>query len=435
MHELGHCIGLGHGGMTGPDSQKRTGTPAQRKKWGFRWLYYEQDTVDTNNKANYLSVMNYAWNGLVWVANPAIGGPGFVFRYDYSEKVLPDLDEKALDERASSNFVRALRSYPLPPRTPASGRVVTMYGCKDPDDNEIYINATDGHQLVGRFRRGDAWPSGWKFSNLPAQDANGIDWDCDGKIEASVRTNINGFSGQGHIHAPSDRWTTDELLKGADDWARIPSMDPCLGDSSLGKGFLQAAHDPPCESKGWLPAAAAGYVPDEEPWTVAPPTEYCDGEDDDGDGLVDEGCLDGDGDGVTDDMDNCPEVGNPDQRDGNGDGVGDACSIPPPPPEDLSVRLEDGAAVLRWRPVPGAVGYTIVRRDVEVNGRLYLGEGWPSTTDPTWRDGPAPAGAAVYEVRTVDRYGRESEAPAEVTWSGARSRILLPALVKAAGFR
>lgn len=32
-----------------------------------------------------------------------------------------------------------------------------------------------------------------------------------------------------------------------------------------------------------------------------------------------------DGDGVPDDQDNCPHVSNPDQKDGNGDGVGDAC--------------------------------------------------------------------------------------------------------------
>ena len=59
-----------------------------------------------------------------------------------------------------------------------------------------------------------------------------------GKIEPSVKTNINGYSGEGHVHTPSDKWTVDETLVGVDDWARLPSMDPCLGDPSLGKGFL-----------------------------------------------------------------------------------------------------------------------------------------------------------------------------------------------------
>jgi hypothetical protein len=38
-------------------------------------------------------------------------------------------------------------------------------------------------------------------------------------------------------------------------------------------------------------------------------------------------CADGDGDGVTDAIDNCPDVGNPDQADADGDGTGDACEV------------------------------------------------------------------------------------------------------------
>ncbi len=36
-------------------------------------------------------------------------------------------------------------------------------------------------------------------------------------------------------------------------------------------------------------------------------------------------CLDSDGDGVCDDEDNCPDDPNPDQRDDDGNGVGDYC--------------------------------------------------------------------------------------------------------------
>ncbi|WP_179353919.1 collagen-binding domain-containing protein [Winogradskyella vidalii] len=61
-----------------------------------------------------------------------------------------------------------------------------------------------------------------------------------------------------------------------------------------------------------------------------PSEEICDGIDNDGDGLIDEGFEDVDGDGVADCVDNCPEVYNPDQTDANNDGVGDACDEPEP---------------------------------------------------------------------------------------------------------
>jgi len=43
------------------------------------------------------------------------------------------------------------------------------------------------------------------------------------------------------------------------------------------------------------------------------------------DGIPDECRMDGDGDGAVDPLDNCPAVYNPDQRDTDGNGVGDAC--------------------------------------------------------------------------------------------------------------
>ena len=44
------------------------------------------------------------------------------------------------------------------------------------------------------------------------------------------------------------------------------------------------------------------------------------------------GPIDVDGDGIPDGSDNCPSVSNPGQEDSNGDGVGNACTPPPPGP-------------------------------------------------------------------------------------------------------
>ncbi len=54
-----------------------------------------------------------------------------------------------------------------------------------------------------------------------------------------------------------------------------------------------------------------------------------------------ERCVDLDFDTVSNGSDNCPTVANPDQKDRNGDGVGDACSHQGLPAGVLNLLLEE----------------------------------------------------------------------------------------------
>ncbi len=76
MHEFGHVLGLGHGGVDG-----------------------------VNTKPNYLSVMNYAMQQCSVTMVPGAGLPGGC---DFSRIDLPDLNESGLDECAGIGPVLAL---------------------------------------------------------------------------------------------------------------------------------------------------------------------------------------------------------------------------------------------------------------------------------------------------------------------------------------
>lgn len=100
--------------------------------------------------------------------------------------------------------------------------------------------------------------------------------------------------------------------------------------------------------------------------------EVCDGVDNDLDGLVDEDenniAIDRDGDGYTDNCDNCPGTPNPNQRDDDEDGVGDACDNCPdeynPGQEDeevTEVRITENEA-LSDHPEPA----------VDENGNVHI---------------------------------------------------------------
>lgn len=81
-----------------------------------------------------------------------------------------------------------------------------------------------------------------------------------------------------------------------------------------------------------------------------------DADGDDGDGVS---CDDIDADGLCDDDDNCPEVDNADQADGDGDGQGDAC-------EFVSIAISDlseDASFFNYEAPTATVSYFAVLDD------------------------------------------------------------------------
>ena len=88
MHELGHNLNLGHGGGD--------------------W---------TNNKPNYLSIMNYTFQmSGVPPTDPDAGGP-LVGRVDYSRAALPTLVETTLNEPAGIGDGADNTSFSVPAAT------------------------------------------------------------------------------------------------------------------------------------------------------------------------------------------------------------------------------------------------------------------------------------------------------------------------------
>lgn len=77
MHEIGHNLNLGHGGVV-PGSMTSAGIP---------------ETDDTNYKPNYVSVMNYGFDEFTT-------GSGSSLPIDFSREVMPTIDESMLDETA-----------------------------------------------------------------------------------------------------------------------------------------------------------------------------------------------------------------------------------------------------------------------------------------------------------------------------------------------
>jgi acetyltransferase-like isoleucine patch superfamily enzyme len=124
--------------------------------------------------------------------------------------------------------------------------------------------------------------------------------------------------------------------------------------------------------------------------------------------LIDAGPVDTDGDGIADDMDNCPTVVNADQADANGDGFGDACVQSRVPDDvDLGANPLVGQNVVLGRGV--VIGdNAVIGDDVRIDRDAMLGDG--------------------VEIGDGVRIGRDSILGDDVT-IGPRTRIDRDALI------
>jgi len=139
MHELGHNLGLLHGGPYGGAGNDKA-------------------QALLNHKPNQLSVMNYAlgFRGLIYQ-----GSPGHL---DYARYALPALDEARLDERQGLGADQRIAAYG------------TVFFC--PSDRA------------------------WAASGRAIAATGMIDWDCNGHFDDAVRANVNGDRG-GLLEGPT----------------------------------------------------------------------------------------------------------------------------------------------------------------------------------------------------------------------------------------
>ncbi len=155
----------------------------------------------------------------------------------------------------------------------------------------------------------------------------------------AVTNGDNGDPRLGHIiQGPGACVAADMIVMGVGDYTAWGyDFDIAPGETAIIMNFVTgqpsiAAAAAKCQQIVALPANTLQCMSAAE---VSQVVNFA-GDDGDGDGLPDscdtcpdDSNNDADGDGVCGDVDNCPNTANADQADSDGDGVGDACTPPP----------------------------------------------------------------------------------------------------------
>ncbi|MCL6509690.1 MAG: LamG domain-containing protein [Anaerolineae bacterium] len=419
VHELGHNLGLGHGGRQGTGAQTRLGDI----------VYYAGDWESTNQKPHYISVMNYRYSASHLCYKAATNE--WLSATDFQSGTLPSLNEAALFESFSPLGYTLPRNVQCATADPAFVPVF-HYGCTD-SMGQKWIVLSDGSRTLGRLRRG----SDWQFTGLPVH-ATGVDWNCNGSIQTgTVSQNING---DGDENGFGDGGV--EILTSPDDWRGLPygpgsgcwivrdgseairrvmpdayrnaigrsdcRIAPAAGMSALN---AEASLLPEQPSAAGAPLNVYPPEPIEENDVSLPPIpnmEQCNGVNDDGDDQIDEGCLDTDSDGIADAMDSCPQTPNPDQADANANYLGDACERPTL--SSLTLTPAPGNNALTWSgTTTDVLGYNVYRQCEGEDTPALLGEAFPTTTAQSYTDAAAGAARCQYRVRVLNRNGVETD--------------------------
>ncbi len=228
-----------------------------------------QSTWDKiNRKPNYLSIMNYAFSRVGGIPKVSSVSGEENIEFDYSAYHLPTLHESGLNEKSGLDIILGDGTY----------YYKSYYQCGSYVNPDIKVGAP------------------------PAVKDFSIDWNCNGKIdEGLVSANINNES------------SVSEILEGREDWSRLHYKIP---EYNINDPIDYTILD------------AQGYFHEDIPYEQMNITlEACNGADDNGNGQIDEGCLDSDGDGAVDGIDNCPSTPNADQKDSDKNFRGDVCDF------------------------------------------------------------------------------------------------------------